>query len=60
MDAAGEPATERREREAVVEFLEAFAQLTIMDRDRLLQDAKAIREGRMPSSYQHVLARERQ
>jgi hypothetical protein len=48
------------EREAVVEFLEAFAQLTIRDRDRLLQDAKAIRDGRMPSSYQHTVAREGQ
>jgi len=47
------------ERERVVEFLEAFARLTIRDRDRLLQDAKAIREGRMPSSYQHMVARER-
>jgi hypothetical protein len=48
------------EREAVVEFLEAFARLTIRDRDRLLQDAKAIREGRMPTSYQHMVAREGQ
>ena len=48
------------EREAVVEFLEALARLTIIDRDRLLKDAQAIREGRMPSSYQHVVARERQ
>jgi tetratricopeptide (TPR) repeat protein len=48
------------ERDAVVEFLETFAQLTIMERDRLLQDAKAIREGRMPSSYQHMVAREGQ
>jgi beta-lactamase regulating signal transducer with metallopeptidase domain len=48
------------ERERVVEFLEGFAQLTIRDRDRLLQDAKAIREGRMPSSYQHMIAREGQ
>jgi hypothetical protein len=48
------------EREAIVEFLEAFAQLTIRDRDRLLQDAKAIREGRMPSSYQRTVAREGQ
>ena len=47
------------ERERVVEFLEAFARLTIRDRDRLLQDAKAIREGRMPSSYQRMVARER-
>jgi hypothetical protein len=48
------------EREAVVEFLEAFARLTIRDRDYLLGDAKAIREGRMPSSYQQMVARERQ
>lgn len=48
------------ERETVAEFLEAFARLTIRDRDRLLQDAKAVREGRMPSSYQHTVAREGQ
>jgi beta-lactamase regulating signal transducer with metallopeptidase domain len=48
------------EREAVVEFLEAFARLTISERDRLLQDAQVIREGRMPSSYQHLVAREGQ
>jgi hypothetical protein len=48
------------ERERVVEFLEAFARLTIRDRDRLLRDAQAIREGRMPSSYQHMVAREGQ
>ena len=48
------------ERERVVEFLEAFARLTIRDRDRLLEDAQAIREGRMPSSYQHMVAREGQ
>jgi hypothetical protein len=48
------------ERERVVEFLEAFARLTIRDRDRLLGDAQAIREGRMPSSYQHMVAREGQ
>ena len=46
------------ERERVVEFLEAFARLTISGRDRLLQDAQAIREGHMPSSYQHLVARE--
>jgi hypothetical protein len=48
------------EREAVVEFLEAFARLTIRDRDYLLGDAKAIRDGRMPSLYQHMVAREQQ
>jgi hypothetical protein len=46
------------ERERVVDFLEAFARLTLRDRDRLLRDAQAIREGRMPSSYQHMVARE--
>ena len=46
------------ERERVVEFLEAFGRLTIRDRDRLLEDARAIREGRMPTSYQHMVARE--
>jgi hypothetical protein len=43
-----------------VEFLEAFARLTITERDRVLQDAQAIREGRMPSSYQYMVASERQ
>jgi hypothetical protein len=46
------------ERERVVEFLETYAQLTVRDRQRLLDDAKAIREGRMPSSYQHMTYRE--
>ena len=36
------------EREAVVEFLEAFARLTFTERDCLVIDAQAIREGRMP------------
>ena len=48
------------ERERVVEFLEALARLTIRDRDRLLEEAKAIREGRMPTSYQYMVAREGQ
>jgi hypothetical protein len=46
------------ERERLAEFLEAFARLTMTGRDRLLQDALAIREGRMPASYQQVMARE--
>jgi hypothetical protein len=50
----------RGERESVVEFLEAFALLTITERDRVLQDAQAIREGRMPSSYQYMVSREGQ
>jgi hypothetical protein len=48
------------ERDRVVEFLEALARLTIRDRDRLLEDAKAIREGRMTSSYQSMVFREGQ
>jgi hypothetical protein len=46
------------ERERVVEFLEAFARLTIVERERLLKDAQAIREGRMPHAYQSMIARE--
>ena len=48
------------ERESVVEFLEAFARLTVTERDRLLEDAQAIREGRMPSSYQYMVSRQGQ
>ena len=48
------------ERETVAEFLEALARLTITERDRLLKDAQAIRDGRMPASYQHMVAREGQ
>lgn len=48
------------EREQVAEFLEALARLAISERDRLLKDAQAIRDGRMPSSYQYMIARERQ
>jgi beta-lactamase regulating signal transducer with metallopeptidase domain len=46
------------ERERVVQFLEALARLTITERDRLLEDAQAIRNGRMPASYQHTVTRE--
>jgi len=48
------------EREAVAEFLEALARLTITERDRVLEDARAIREGRMPTSYQYMVASEGQ
>jgi hypothetical protein len=48
----------RGERSTVVEFLEAFARLTITEKDRLLRDAQAIREGRMPTFYQYAVARE--
>ena len=40
------------ERERVADFLEKSANLTIAGRERLLSDARAIREGRMTSSYQ--------
>jgi hypothetical protein len=50
----------RGERESVVEFLGAFARLTITERDRVLEDARAIREGRMPTSYQYMVASEGQ
>ena len=46
------------ERDRVADFLEALARLTVRDRQRLLDDAKAIREGRMPFSYQHMAYRE--
>jgi beta-lactamase regulating signal transducer with metallopeptidase domain len=48
------------ERDRVVEFLESLARLTIADRDRLLRDAQAIRDGRMPRTYQWMVTRERQ
>ena len=48
------------ERERVVEFLEAFARLTIVERRRLLDDAQAIREGRMTHSYQRMFGRDAQ
>ena len=45
------------ERARVIEFLEAFARVSLVERDRLLQDARAIREGRMPAGYQMMVAR---
>lgn len=46
------------ERESVAEYLESSADRFLPERGRLLEDANAIREGRMPSAYQHMLARE--
>ena len=46
------------ERAAVAEFLERAADLKKYDRDRLLKDAASVRAGRMPLSYQYLLARE--
>ena len=46
------------EREAVADFLERAADLKTHDRDRLLKDAASVRAGRMPLSYQDLMARE--
>jgi hypothetical protein len=46
------------ERERVAQFFDALAQLTVRDRQRFIDDAKAIREGRMPVAYQHMVYRE--
>jgi beta-lactamase regulating signal transducer with metallopeptidase domain len=46
------------ERESVAQYLESSADRFLPERGRLLDDARAIREGRMPSAYQHMLARE--
>ena len=45
------------ERESVVEFLDRLAQLSVTQRQYIKADADAIRGGRMPSSYQHMVAR---
>ena len=46
------------ERERVAAFLDASAGVTETERERMLADAKAIREGRMPTTYQYMVARE--
>jgi Zn-dependent protease with chaperone function len=46
------------ERAAVADFLERAAELRRYDRDRLLKDAASVRAGRMPLSYQYLVARE--
>jgi hypothetical protein len=46
------------ERAAVADFLERAADLRKYDRDRLLKDAASVRAGRMPLSYQYLMARE--
>lgn len=45
------------ERETVAEFLEKSANLRTSEKERLLRDAAAIRDGRMPLSYQHMMMR---
>ncbi|HSC29654.1 MAG TPA: hypothetical protein VLD67_20425 [Vicinamibacterales bacterium] len=45
------------ERETVAEFLEQLARVSVRNRSALLRDAAAIRKGRMPQSYQSMMAR---
>jgi hypothetical protein len=45
------------ERDSVVQFLEAYAKISPRQRERLLEDAAAIRDARMPRSYQSMFAR---
>ncbi|MGH9310846.1 MAG: M56 family metallopeptidase [Vicinamibacterales bacterium] len=45
------------ERDSVADFLERAATLRTYDRDRLLEDARKIRAGVMPLSYQYAMAR---
>jgi tetratricopeptide (TPR) repeat protein len=44
------------ERETVIEYYEAAAKINARERERLLEDARAVREGRMPRSYQSMFA----
>jgi hypothetical protein len=43
------------ERESVADFLDRAAAFELYERDRALNDARAIREGRMPMGYQYSL-----
>ena len=45
------------ERETVAEFLEGSARLLPAERERFLKDAAAIRAGKMPWSFQHMVSR---
>lgn len=40
------------ERDSVIQFFEEYAKISPKNRERLLRDAQAVREGRMPQSYQ--------
>ena len=44
------------ERESVIQYYEAAAAISPSERERLLEDARAVREGRMPRSYQSTFA----
>jgi hypothetical protein len=43
--------------ESIIEFLEASARIRPNDRDRLLEDAAALRRGEMPEAHQLMLPR---
>ena len=45
------------ERESVIQFFEEYAKIDPANQQRLLADAQAVREGRMPQSYQTMFAR---
>lgn len=45
------------ERESVAVFLERSARLGVLEPDRMLEDAAAIRAGRMPKSFQLMMSR---
>jgi hypothetical protein len=46
------------ERESVIAFLERYAELAPVRKERLLVEARAIRDGRMPESYQRMFGTE--
>ena len=43
------------ERESVAVFLERSSTFAVDGKDRILKDAQAIREGRMPAGYQYMV-----
>jgi hypothetical protein len=45
------------ERESVADFLEHYAQINVLEHDRLTKDAADIRAGKMPMFYQSQVAR---
>ena len=44
------------ERDSVIQFFEEYAKISPQNRERLLRDAQAVREGQMPRSYQTMYA----
>jgi hypothetical protein len=45
------------ERDSVIQYYEMAAKINPRERERLLEDARAVREGRMPRNYQAVFGR---